>query len=95
MIHAESVKAVQELLIERGIEPRENERWGDYVARGLDVSDTQAEAFLYALDQNRNIDEACAEAGITADAKREGLLTDIARAIGRALGSLSSTKPGS
>lgn len=90
MIHAEAVKAVQELLVERGIEPREDERWGDYVARGLGVSDTQAEAFLYALDQNKNIDEACAEAGISADRGNDGLLVDIARAIGRALGSLNS-----
>jgi hypothetical protein len=90
MIHAEAVKAVQELLVERGIEPREDERWGDYVARGLGVSDTQAEAFLYALDQNKTIDEACADAGISADRGEDGLLADIARAIGRALGSLNS-----
>jgi hypothetical protein len=89
MIHAEAVKAVQELLVERGIEPRENERWGDYVARGLDVSDTQAEAFLYALDQNKTIDEACAEAGISPERAKGGLLVDIARAIGRALGSMN------
>jgi hypothetical protein len=90
MIHAEAVKAVQELLVERGIEPRENERWGDYVARGLDVSDTQAEAFLYALDQNKTIDQACADAGIAPDRGKDGLLVDIARAVGRALGALNS-----
>lgn len=90
MIHAESVKAAQELLIERGIEPRQNERWGDFVARGLDISSTQAEAFLYALDQNKTIDEARAAAGIPAGKTSDGLLTDIARAIGRALGDLNS-----
>jgi len=89
MIHAEAVKAVQELLVERGIEPREGERWGDYVARGLNVTDTQAESFLYALDQNRSIDEACAEAGITPGS---GLLTDIARAVGRALAAITPAK---
>ena len=90
MIHAEAVKAVQELLVERGIEPRQDERWGDYVARGLDMSDPQAEAFLYALDQNQSVEEACVEAGISADRGKEGMLSDIARAIGRALGSLKS-----
>src|SRR6476619_5704984 len=64
MIHAESVKAVQELLVERGIQPKENERWGDYVARGLGLSETQAEGFLHALDKSLSIDEACAAAGI-------------------------------
>jgi hypothetical protein len=90
MIHAEAVKAVQELLVERGIEPRQDERWGDYVARGLDMSDPQAEAFLYALDQNQSVEEACAAAGISPDRGKEGMLSDIARAIGRAIGSLKS-----
>jgi len=90
MIHAESVKAVQELLVERGIQPKENERWGDYVARGLDLSETQAEGFLHALDKNLSIDEACAAAGISPECAKNGILADIGRAIGRALGTLRS-----
>lgn len=90
MIHAESVKAVQELLKERGVDQREQERWGDYVARGLDLSDTQAEAFLEALDSNRSIDEACEIAGITPGRRQDSLLVDLAKAIGRALGGLKS-----
>jgi hypothetical protein len=94
MIHAEAVKAVQELLIQRGIQPKEDERWGDYIARGLDVSDTQAESFLHALDQNLSIDEACAAAGISPECAKDGILVDIARAVGQALGAArSSMKP--
>ena len=96
MIHAEAIKAVQELLIERGIQPKENERWGDFVARGLNVSDTQAESFLHALDENLSIEEACAAAGISPECAKDGLLVDIARAVGRAVGAArSSTTPGS
>ena len=85
MIHAESIKAAQELLKERGIEPREQERWGDYVARGLNLSSSQAEAFLHALDENQSIDEARLAAGISPDQASDGLLVDLGRAIGRAL----------
>ena len=96
MIHAESVKAVQELLVERGIQQKEDERWGDYVARGLDVSDTQAENFLHALDENLSIEEACAAAGISPECAKDGILADIGRAVGRALGTMrSSMKPSS
>jgi hypothetical protein len=96
MIHAESVKAVQELLVERGIQQKEDERWGDYVARGLDVSDTQAESFLHALDENLSIEEACAAAGISPECAKDGILADIGRAVGRALGTMrSSMKPSS
>jgi len=91
MIHAESVKAVQELLVERGVEKREGERWGDYVARGLDVSEGQAEAFLEALDENRSVEDACAVAGISPDRAGGQMLQDVARAIGRVLGSLRSS----
>ena len=51
MIHGETMKAVQELLQERGVEHRPDEPWGDYVARGLHVSDAKAGAFLDALRQ--------------------------------------------
>jgi fructose-1-phosphate kinase PfkB-like protein len=91
MIHAEAVKAVQELLVERGIQPKEDERWGDYVARGLNVSDTQAEGFLHALDQNLSIEEACAAAGISPEGAKDGILVDIAREVGRALGAARSS----
>ena len=91
MIHAEAVKAVQELLVERGIQPKEGERWGDYVARGLNVSDTQAEGFLHALDQNLSIEEACSAAGISQECAKDGILVDIAREVGRALGDVRSS----
>jgi hypothetical protein len=91
MIHAEAVKAIQELLVERGIQQKEDERWGDYVARGLNVSDTQAENFLHALDENLSIEEACAAAGISPECAKDGILVDIARAVGQALGTARSS----
>jgi hypothetical protein len=96
MIHAEAVKAVQELLVARGIQPKKDERWGDYLARGLNVSDTEAESFLHALDENMSIEEACAAAGISAECAKDGILVDIARVVGQALGAArSSIKSGS
>lgn len=82
MIHAETVKAAQQLLQDRGIEHREDEPWGDYFARGLGVSQGKAEAFLEALHRGCSVEQAKRAAGIAdgADAIR------IARAVGRALG---------
>lgn len=64
MIHAETVKAVQQLLHENGIEQRAGERLGDYLARGLHVSSAQAERFLDALHEGRSVEEAQAVARI-------------------------------
>jgi hypothetical protein len=86
MIHAETVKAIHELLGERGIEQKENERLGDYVARGLNISDSQAQTFLDALHEGEPLDQARDRAGIPAGAPRDALLADIARAVGSALG---------
>lgn len=84
MIHAETVKAVQELLKDRGIEQRENETWGDYVARGLGVSAGKAEAFLEALHRGCSIGEAQMVAGI----RDRGALVKMARTVGRAVGKI-------
>ena len=88
MIAANVVHAVQELLQERGIEQRPGERLGDYVARGLRISDAQADAFLEAVHDGASIDEAETRAGITVESAQRPLLTDIAVAIGAALGRL-------
>lgn len=89
MITANVIRAVQDLLKERGIEQRPNERLGDYVARGLGVSDAEAEAFLEALHDGASLDEAERKAGIHIEPAHRSLLADIARAIGSALGKLS------
>jgi hypothetical protein len=89
MIAANVVHAVQELLTQRGIEQRPNERLGDYVARGLGISNAQAEAFLDALHDGATVDEAEAKAGITVAPAHRTLLTDIAVTIGTALGRLA------
>jgi hypothetical protein len=86
MIHAETVKAINELLRERGIRQRDNERLGDYVARGLNVPESQAQGFLDALHDGESVEQARDRAGIPAGAPRDALLVDIARAVGSALG---------
>ena len=89
MITANVVQAVQELLKERGIEQRPGERLGDYVARGLGITDAQAEAFLEAVHDGASIEDAERKAGITVDRDQRVMLTDIAVAIGNALGRLA------
>lgn len=86
MITAPVLNAVQQLLHERGIEKRTDERLGDYVARGLNISRAQAEALLESLHEGKSLDEAKAQAGIAEGSERSGLLAEIARAIGTALG---------
>ncbi len=88
MINANAVRAIQELLVERGIEQKPGERIGDYVSRGLDISPAEAESFLEALREGCTIDEAQQRAGITVEGGKQGLLVEIARAIGSALGKM-------
>ena len=94
MIHAETVKAVQELLRDRGIEQHENESWGDYVARGLGVSAGQAEAFLEALHEGCTVEEAVRVTGISAPAGNSAVLKEIARTVGTALGKIARITKG-
>ncbi len=84
MIHAETVKAVQELLQDRGVEQRQDEPWGDYVARGLGVSAAKAQAFLDALHRGCSVAEAQMAAGI----RQRGALVQMARTVGRVLGKI-------
>jgi hypothetical protein len=84
MIHVETVKAVQELLRDRGIEQRPDESWGDYVARGLGVSGAKAQAFLDALHRGCSVGEAQLVAGI----RDRGALVQMARKVGRMLGKI-------
>ncbi len=85
MISAPVLNAVQQLLQERGIEKRDDERLGDYVARGLNVSRAKADTLLEALHEGKTLEEAQVEAGIV-PGEAPGLLVDIAKAIGLALG---------
>jgi hypothetical protein len=79
MITAPVLNAVQQLLHERGIEKRPDERLADYVARGLRISHAQAERLLEALHENKTLEQAQAEAGIVPGTADAGLLTDLAR----------------
>ncbi len=88
MISAPVLNAVQQLLQERGIDKRDDERLGDYVARGLNISRAQADTLLEALHEGKSLEQAQAEAGIVAG-EASGLLVDIAKTIGAALGRLA------
>ncbi|MDZ4796774.1 MAG: hypothetical protein SGI92_01325 [Bryobacteraceae bacterium] len=89
MITANVIKAVHETLQERGIEQRPDERLGDYVARGLGVSDAKAEAFLQYVHDGDSAEEAKQKAGIETADPQNTLLIDIARVIGTALGRIA------
>ena len=86
MISAETIKGVQELLKDRGIEQKEGEPLADYVARGLGLTSAQTEALLSALHDGAEVDEAVRRAGIDPTKVTGDLLTQIARAIGTTLG---------
>lgn len=89
MINPNVVKAVQELLTDRGIEQKDGEQLPDYVARGLGLSHTEASAFLERVHDGESVEAAQAELGIKVDEPGQSLLSDIARAIGSALGRMS------
>jgi hypothetical protein len=84
MIHAETVKAAQQLHEDRGVEHRTDEPWGDYFERGLNVSPAKAEAFLDALHNGCSVEEAKRLAGIP---DRDRAIR-VARAVGTALGKI-------
>lgn len=89
MINAEVIKAVQDLLHERGIEQRENERLADYVARGLNLSPPQTEAFLEELHHGKTIQEARDVAGIPEGEPQSSFLIEVAKRIGVTLGKVA------
>ncbi len=89
MITANVIKAVHDVLRERGIEQRPDERLGDYVARGLGTTDAKAQAFLEYVHEGASAEEAKEKAGIDTTDPGSSLLTDLARAIGTALGRLA------
>ena len=84
MIHAETVKAAQQLHEDRGVEHRTDEQWGDYFERGLNVSPAKAEAFLDALHSGCSVEQAKRIAGIP---DRDRAIR-FARTIGSALGKI-------
>jgi len=90
MVSAEAIKGVNDLLLERGIEQKPDERIADFVARGLGITPQQADVLLQAMHSGVAVDEAVVLAGIdlTAVADRD-LLTRIARVVGSALGHLA------
>jgi hypothetical protein len=85
MITVEVESAVHELLHERGLKQKKDEKLGDFVARGLGVSAKQANAFLAALNDGNSLEDAQLIAGIEAEHPEQGLLVEIGRRIGSAL----------
>ena len=92
MISAEVIKGVQQLLAERGVLPKADERFGDFVSRGLGVSARQAEVLLQSLHDGDTVEEAMRAADIDSNSVSEDLLVQIARAIGSALGRIAAQK---
>jgi hypothetical protein len=92
MISAEVIKGVQELLVERGVQQRQDERLGDFVARGLGITSAQAEALLASLHDGAEVDQAVMAGGIDRNAVNEDLLVHLARVIGSAVGRAAGKK---
>jgi hypothetical protein len=91
MITAQVLKGVHELLLEHGVEPKQDEELGDFVARGLHIDARQANILLTALHDGAPIDQALAAAEIDPKiAGESNLLSDLARLVGGAAGRLVS-----
>jgi len=90
MVSAEAIKGVNDLLRERGIEQKPNERVADYVARGLGITAQQADVLLQAMHSGVSVDEAVVLAGIDpVSITDRDLLTRLARVVGSALGHIA------
>ena len=94
MINPTVLKAVHELLQERGIEQRQDETLGDYIARGLGISAAQTERLLEELDKGCTIEQAEQAAGVTLTPEHRNLAESIARSVGTALGRVSALVTG-
>ena len=86
------IKGVQELLQGRGVQQRAGEPFGDFVARGLGISACQTEILLDTLHEGHDVEDAIRAAEIDRTAVGDGLLTQLARAIGTALGRVTPKK---
>jgi hypothetical protein len=86
MISPEVIAAVHDLLQTRGLKQSPDEKLGDFVARGLGITPKQATDFLGALNDGNSIVEAQRMAGIP----ESGLLVEIGRAVGAALGKMTA-----
>ena len=92
MISAEVIKGVQQVLGEHGVQQHVDERFGDFVARGLGVSARQAEVFLEVLHDGGAVDDALLAAEVDPGTVSSELLSKVARAIGVALGRIASAQ---
>ena len=90
MITAQVEVAVRNLLQDRGLKQLPNENLGDFVARGLGITAKQANAFLAAINDGNTIEEAQSMAGIESGLPQGGLLVEIGRAIGAAIGKITA-----
>jgi fructose-1-phosphate kinase PfkB-like protein len=90
MVNAEVIKGVNQLLVDAGIQPKPDESFGDFVARGLGISARQAEVLLSALHDGATVDDAVLKAGIEPGRVDQDLLKKVARLIGTTLGNIAS-----
>jgi len=90
MISAEVIKGIHELLGQDGVKLNDDEPFGDYVARRLGISARQADVLLESLHDGATVDEAVAAAEIDESHVDGGLLKQLARAVGSALGRMNA-----
>jgi hypothetical protein len=89
MINAQVIKGVQELLEKHGVEQRSDEKFGDFVARGLGISARQADIMLESLHDGETVEEAMQAADIDSTVESGDLLIQIARAMGTMVGRMT------
>jgi hypothetical protein len=94
MISAEVIKGVQELLVEHGVRQGQDEKFGDFVARGLGISARQAEILLASLHDGQDVEEALSAADIDQQSVDRGFIVRMGRAIGNALGQVRGFSSG-
>jgi hypothetical protein len=80
------MRTVGEVLASHKITPQPGERLAETVARALQLSDSEVQRWLEALDQGFPPQEASLRAGISPERGNETLLAAVARAIGTAMG---------
>ena len=90
MISVEVEAAILHLLHDHGLKQLPDEKLGDFVARGLDITAKQANAFLAALNDGNTIEDAQLIAGIESSHPKTPLLVEMGRTIGSTLGKIAS-----
>ena len=88
MIDANVLRAVGEVLETHGVTPKSGEGVVDAVARALGLSDAEVHRWVEALSEGCTVEEANRRAGVSSHREGDPLLVTVARAIGKAVGTV-------